>query len=289
MKSFSSLLFNFLIIIFIVSHVYGWNDDIRTSPMVAGHRGFPAVAPENTMPSFLAAIDAGADGIETDLHVTQDNIIVLIHDDTLNRTTNCTGFVHDYTFAELSSCDAGSWFDPKFRGTPIPTFEDLIRVAQVYNKFIIMDLKNAALIGKQIHDVVSKYSFGDRVIASCWREDQVSDIRRYMNATVSQKLSSTLNWSPNDPSFFANLIEGGIRGFSLKRTSFDRLFLRQSHQRLLPVYAWTVDDVKDIITFSEEHVNGLITNEVGRTIRVLDILRRRQKEIAQEILDGFEY
>jgi glycerophosphoryl diester phosphodiesterase len=97
-------------------------------PFVIGHRGIPKIYPENTLISFQAAIDAGVDGIESDLHLTKDNVIVLLHDDTLDRTTNCTGNVWDYNYADLASCNANyaSVFGDKWSFQPIPTFESIV-------------------------------------------------------------------------------------------------------------------------------------------------------------------
>ncbi|NWJ48969.1 MAG: hypothetical protein HXX08_24170 [Chloroflexi bacterium] len=85
--------------------------------MVAGHRGARGYAPENTMPSFIKAHECGADTIEFDVHLTKDKRCVIIHDEELERTTDGHGLVQDYTWAELSKLDAGSWFDRKSQAT----------------------------------------------------------------------------------------------------------------------------------------------------------------------------
>ena len=84
--------------------------------LVAGHRGICALYPENTMVSFRAALEADVDNIEMDLNVTRDGRLVVIHDTTLDRTTDKTGKVRDCTFDEIKSCDAGGKFDKKFKG-----------------------------------------------------------------------------------------------------------------------------------------------------------------------------
>jgi glycerophosphoryl diester phosphodiesterase len=96
-------------------------------PLIIGHRGYCSRAPENTLPSFQLAIDAGADLVELDYHHSKDGIPVVIHDDTLDRTTNARKEwkrrrikVWQRTATEIQSLDAGSWFDAKFAGTKIP-------------------------------------------------------------------------------------------------------------------------------------------------------------------------
>lgn len=81
---------------------------------IIAHRGASKLAPENTMYAFELAYNLGAEGIETDVQLTKDNIPVLIHDETVRRTTNSNGYVKDFTFEELSTLDAGSWFSPIF-------------------------------------------------------------------------------------------------------------------------------------------------------------------------------
>lgn len=93
---------------------------------VAGHRGYAAKYPENTIVSFKAAIDAGVDMIETDVHMTKDGRLVLIHDATVDRTTDGTGLVMEKTLAEIKALDAGAHKGEDFRGERIPTLEELL-------------------------------------------------------------------------------------------------------------------------------------------------------------------
>lgn len=86
-----------------------------------GHRGNRAQYPENTLVSFASAIDMGVDLIEFDVNLTKDEELVVIHDNSIDRTSDHTGLTRDYTLQELKSFDFGSWFGEKFRGTQIPT------------------------------------------------------------------------------------------------------------------------------------------------------------------------
>ena len=97
---------------------------------VAAHRGASASHPENTMEAFRAAIEMGVDQIETDVRITADGELVLIHDATVDRTTNGTGKVAQMTLAELKALDAGCKKDPKFIGAKIPTFRELLELVK---------------------------------------------------------------------------------------------------------------------------------------------------------------
>ena len=95
-------------------------------PRVIGHRGAAAVAPENTLAGIRAAADAGAAWVEFDVRNTADDVCVLLHDDTLNRTTGDRRKIAKVTAAELAGLDAGRWFSPKFAGERLPTLDQAI-------------------------------------------------------------------------------------------------------------------------------------------------------------------
>ena len=113
-------------------------------PLVIAHRGDTAAAPENTLAAFAAAIDAGADGIEFDVHPSRDGALVVHHDYYLDRTTNGAGLVSGYTLAELRTLDAGAWFDERFAGESIPTLEEVLSLAAGHVRLEI-ELKGTTL------------------------------------------------------------------------------------------------------------------------------------------------
>ena len=94
--------------------------------IVIAHRGVSAEAPENTVAAFERAIALGCDAIETDIQASRDGVLVLIHDERVDRTTNGQGAVADLTFSEIQALDAGSWKDPRFAGQRVPTLEELL-------------------------------------------------------------------------------------------------------------------------------------------------------------------
>lgn len=94
-------------------------------PQIFAHRGAKTVAPENTLPAFQKALDLGADGIELDVHASKDGQLVVIHDFTVDKTTNGHGPVRSLTAAELAELDAGSHFSPTFAGVGVPTLDQV--------------------------------------------------------------------------------------------------------------------------------------------------------------------
>jgi len=96
-----------------------------TLPPIIGHRGAALVAPENTLAGLRAAAAAGARWVEVDAKLSADGVVVLMHDDTLDRTTNGSGLVAKQDYATLATLDAGSWFAPAFAGACIPTLQQM--------------------------------------------------------------------------------------------------------------------------------------------------------------------
>jgi len=137
--------------------------------MVAGHRGDRYNTHENTMKAFIAAIDAGAEMIETDVHLTNDNVPVLIHDHTVDRTTDGTGFVKDLTFEELQKLNAGD----RSEVLRVPTLEELLQLATERNVLLNLEIKEYYQEGNEekchrcIEEcvrLVEKYELGNKIV-----------------------------------------------------------------------------------------------------------------------------
>lgn len=129
---------------------------------VAAHRGWRTKYPENTMPAFRAAMELGVDQVETDIRITKDGELVLIHDAKVDRTTNGEGLVIDYTYEELQKLDAGSWKGEEFTGYRIPTLREFMDLAKEYPMMTVdLELKEYPTPG---HEEIA-YSVCDRVLA----------------------------------------------------------------------------------------------------------------------------
>jgi glycerophosphoryl diester phosphodiesterase len=111
------------------------------TPIILAHRGDLAHAPENTLPSFQQAIQKGADGVELDAKLTADGRVIVIHDTTVERTTDGKGRVASFTLDEIRKFDAGLWFDEKFRGTQVPLLEEVFETVG-RDKLINIELTN---------------------------------------------------------------------------------------------------------------------------------------------------
>ncbi len=142
------------------------------APFLVAHRGASAYAPEHTLEAYTLALEQGADYVEQDLTLTKDGVLVCLHDDTLERTTDVEArfpdraveekdrdgrpvrrwYANDFTLAEVKSLDAGSWFDARFAGARIPTFEDAIALVKG-RAGIFPELKSPARLNARGVDV----------------------------------------------------------------------------------------------------------------------------------------
>jgi glycerophosphoryl diester phosphodiesterase len=151
---------------------------------IIAHRGFSGNYPENTLLAFEKALDTGADGIETDLQLSRDNVPVLFHDDTLKRITGVDKKPRELTLAELQSFDAGSWFDPAYHEQKIPSLDELLNLCKA-RAILILEIKYAPLsyqrlceeIERRIHDKL------DWVEVSCF-EDCVLEYMHRLNPEI---------------------------------------------------------------------------------------------------------
>ncbi|NOU94312.1 glycerophosphodiester phosphodiesterase [Paenibacillus sp. LMG 31456] len=109
----------------------------NNSIVVAAHRGLKCDYPENTLLAFQKAMESKVDMLELDLRLSKDGVVMVIHDETLERTTNGSGKVMDYTLAELKQLDAGAWFGPVFEGLKIPTLDELCSLIASYPEILL--------------------------------------------------------------------------------------------------------------------------------------------------------
>ena len=110
-------------------------------PFISAHRGYSSHYPENTIPALQAALDAGAHVAEIDVRLTRDDKLVLMHDATVDRTTDGSGAVRQMTLAEVKRLDAGRWFDRKFAGTQVPTLDEVLEWSKG-RLGILVEMKN---------------------------------------------------------------------------------------------------------------------------------------------------
>jgi len=137
---------------------------------ILGHRGASAYAPMNTLPAFELAADQGADGIELDVHLSKDGTLIVLHDFTVDHTTNGIGLVREMTLAELKTLDAGIKFKPTFAGTRIPTLDEVFEHVghrfSIINVEIKSETENTDGVEQITADTIRRHNMAGKVIVS---------------------------------------------------------------------------------------------------------------------------
>ena len=173
-------------------------DESDADPILLAHRGLVRHAPENTLPGFAAAIALGL-SIELDVYQTRDKHLVVIHDKTVDRTTNGAGEVVNMTLAEICKLDAGSWFDPRFAGEKVPTLKEVFRLICERQRTSVSIGLNMKVISpgieQNIVELVEKYNLFDQLFAFGQSSDSS---RRFKEANPKLRTTVYLNDSEAD-------------------------------------------------------------------------------------------
>lgn len=154
------------------------NNESIKKPVIIGHRGAAALAPENTLSSFKAAFEVGAEVVEMDVQRTKDGHLVIMHDDTVDRTTNGHGSIKDLTLEEIKKLDAGAWFSDKFKGEKVPTFEEVVSWAKGKVKLDIEIKKSLQYPGieKEIIEILKKNDFEKNVLITSFDRTCIQNV-----------------------------------------------------------------------------------------------------------------
>lgn len=230
-------------------------------PLIFAHRGACKVAPENTLPAFQAALALGADGVELDVQYSSDGKIVVMHNPTLEKTTNGAGRVTAHTFADLRTLDAGAHFAPKFAGTPIPSLDEVLDLAR--NK-LLLNIELKALeaptvnLGVDVVACVRAHDMADQVVISSFNP---LALRRAKKA--GPEIECALLTAPDLPSWMrARLTHWFSRMDSIhpEHPMVDAAYMAWARSRKLPVRPWTVNEAADMRRLIALGVDAIITD-----------------------------
>ncbi|WP_254450450.1 glycerophosphodiester phosphodiesterase [Cohnella herbarum] len=213
-------------------------------PCVA-HRGFSGKAPENTLAAFRMAIGLSqVSWIEMDVHLSRDDVPVVIHDGTLERTTNGAGRVVDYTAEELGRLDAGSWFDPAFAGEGVPSLEEVL-VMTAGKCRLNVELKgddaDHAHLAKRAVEVISSLRLEDEIIVTSFHADILMAVRKY-----SPRLRTGLIIDACPADLVEKLISLDASLLSIGFRHINERLLKQAEAASIEVMAWTLNSVSEL-------------------------------------------
>jgi glycerophosphoryl diester phosphodiesterase len=227
-------------------------------PVIAvGHRGASAYAPENTVAAFDEAIRLGAKAVEFDLRLTSDGIPVVLHDATVDRTTNGSGPIDALSRFDILRLDAGSWMHHRFAGTRIPTLDEaLLAIGPVARP--VIELK-VPIPGELLLEHLRKYDLeGDALVLS-FEEAWLHPLRRASGELALGLLSDI--WSPDLPDRAAALSPGGGGLLCLNVDILGTAQVAASEQQGLEVWCFTANDVGMVAACAAMGVSGIITDK----------------------------
>ncbi|MHB1354491.1 MAG: glycerophosphodiester phosphodiesterase [Anaerolineae bacterium] len=235
--------------------------DKQKLTLIYAHRGARDIAPENTLVAFRAAIAAGADGVECDITRCATGEIVIIHDDTLDRTTDGSGKVLDTPFTDLRKLDAGAWFAKAFAKEHIPTLDELLDLAQNLIK-VNIEIKGMSTqddgIEAEVAEMVRQRAMQDSVIISSFNPWALK--RMYQAApelccallyTHGSPVNSALEWAL--PSLHLQAVHPVY-------TMVDQDYVDWAHKQGYLVNVWTVNELADMEKMIRLGVDGIITD-----------------------------
>jgi len=149
---------------------------------IYAHRGSSGTHPENTLAAFKAAAELNIHGVELDVHLTKDGELVVIHDESINRTSTGEGFVKDLTLAELRAFDYGSWFGDAFAGESIPTLEEVLAIYQDTEHHVNIELKSDVFpyegIGEKVMATIERLGMAQRVVISSFDHEAIREFKK---------------------------------------------------------------------------------------------------------------
>lgn len=254
------------------------------TPLVIAHQGGEHLRPSNTMAAFDHAVALGVDMLELDVHSSADNVLVTIHDDTVDRTTDGTGRVNDLTLDQLKALDAGDyWTDDegatypyRGQGITIATLEEVFQ-AHAPMPMNIEIKQESPSIAQPFCDLLREYDMLDRVLVASFRQQAMDDFRAEcpsvatsaVEAEVRQLFYLHLAYSPwlHSPTAQAVQVPKRAAGFHI----LTERFVRNAQRRNLEVHAWTINERADMEHLLAIGVDGIITD---RPDILLDVVGR---------------
>ncbi|CAG7649463.1 glycerophosphodiester phosphodiesterase [Paenibacillus allorhizosphaerae] len=227
------------------------------------HRGYPKKYPENTLSSFQAALDLSYSILELDVQLTKDGVPVVIHDTTVNRTTNGKGKVIDYLFEDLRKLDAGG-------GQPIPTLEEILKLAKGKAK-VDIELKQSGNLypglEAKVLEVVRDCGMMDQIFVTSFDHYAIMKMRE-----LSSEVDLGLVIYGATPSVFPLAEQIRARYVSVKYIYLNEDFIRRCEEQDIQIIAWTIDDEQEMSDLRSRYPNiWVCTNELEKWKRCVEL------------------
>ncbi|MBI5296519.1 MAG: glycerophosphodiester phosphodiesterase [Chloroflexi bacterium] len=254
-------------------------------PLVIAHQGGDGLWPGDTLFAFQHAADLGADVLEMDIHITRDGVLVTMHDETVDRTTDGSGGIESLTLAELKQLDAGYDWSPdegqtfpyRGQGITVPTLEEIFQ-AFPGQRMTIEIKKTDASMARPFCALIRQYDMQDRVLVASFHDERLEEFRAECpEVATSSARSETTAFVLMTKPFLGRLYSPPFHSLQVPEESsgitvMTETFVRAAHERGLAVEPWTIDDPEQMKLYIEWGVDGIITD---RPDIMLEVLGRR--------------
>lgn len=256
-------------------------------PVVLAHQGASGYAPSNTMAAFRLALEQGADILELDVHMTRDGVVVVSHDETIDRMSNGSGLIREMTLAELRQYDFGYDFTPdggltypyRGKGVTIPTLEEVLQAFPEVPLNIEIKQVDPPMEA-QVWELIQRYGAEDRVliasfhgtVAKRWRE--LAGDRVATSAPVEHMYAVAAHYVPHldrlyEPVYDAFQVPVAEKAGPLTVRFDTERFLAMAERVNVAVHYWTINDEEEMRRLYQLGAHGIITDYPDRAVKVL--------------------
>jgi glycerophosphoryl diester phosphodiesterase len=250
-------------------------------PLIIAHRGASAVAPENSLAAFRAAIEAGADGIEFDVRIAKDGVPIVFHDSTLKRMTRREGRTSNFTSDELAELNLGAWFNAKFpkkadenfNGERVPTLEKLLAFLRGYRGRLYLEMKGSpaetSTLAEAVAAIIKQSEFLPQLIVKSFKLEAVGKIKTLLPETATAALFApkilTVLRKQSRVIEQARLFRADE--LSLHYSLATEKLVRQAKFEGFPTTIWTADHPIWLRRAMEIGIHAIITNNPARLLK----------------------
>jgi glycerophosphoryl diester phosphodiesterase len=239
-----------------------------SKPLIWAHRGASGHAPENTLPAFQLAADMGADGVELDVQLTKDGVLVVCHDEKVDRTANAKGWIKDYTFEELREMDF-SYSNLAYEGVQIPTMEEVFDLLEPTGLTINIEMKTGIVMYPQLEEKIveltNRKGWNDRVIYSSFNHYSVKKIKELNPEAKTGLLYAD---GPIDMPGYCKTVGADALHPALYNLQFPG-FVQECHDKGIDINVWTVNEEAYMKMAEQWGVHAIITNYPDKARKLL--------------------
>lgn len=233
--------------------------------LVFGHRGASGYAPMNTIPAFELALAQKADGVELDVHLSADGELVVIHDFTVDHTTDSTGPVDSMTLAQLKELDAGAWFDVQYAGTRIPTLDEVFEAISGRMAVNVEIKPMTDGIEQKTADCIRRHGMVEKVIVSSFNPLVLHRFRK-----AAPEIAVGFLYAPETPpEWMQSMIGFDLQARHPYYAMIDRIYMDQAKRFGYRVNTWTVNDPTQALALRDLDVDCVITDYPDRIRQAL--------------------